>query len=58
MGISCYLNYNNAITNTNSDWFSYVVGWIVAVICSFGMPSLIIYVMKKTPEDLNDKKTR
>ena len=58
MGISCYLNFKNAITITNSDWFSYVVGCIVTIICSFCMPYLNIYVMKKTSEDLNDKKTR
>ena len=45
MGISCYLNFKNAILITNSDRFSYNVGCIIAVICCTVVPSLIIYIM-------------
>lgn len=57
MGISCYLNFQNAIVITNSDWFSYCVAYIIGAICCTVVPCLIIFIMRKEPEELGQKQT-
>lgn len=57
MGISCYLNFRDAILITGSDWFSYYAACVIAAICSTAIPGLVIFIMCKTPEELRAKQT-
>lgn len=58
MGISCYLNFKNAILETGSDMFSYYFAYFLGAICLTVIPGLIIFIMSKDEATLNHKNTK
>ena len=58
IGISCYLNFKNAIVITSSDLFSYYFAYILGLICLTVIPGLIIFIMTKDETFLNHKDTK